>query len=117
MDQLIPRVAIVNYLLGNLFNVKHACEYVGMQATITSSRDAILRAGAILLPGIGAYGDAMEALHRKSSNGEVPERYFREVMDHTGMDPEYFHDLCDRFRSPHLWKNEDGVWKLRDQVS
>lgn len=58
------KIAIVDYGLGNLFSVKHACEYAGMQATITSSKEEILRANAIILPGIGAFGDAMEALER-----------------------------------------------------
>lgn len=50
-------------------------------------------------------------------DGEFPNRYFQEVMDYIGMSPEYFHELCDKFRSPHLWKKENGEWKLRQQVS
>ena len=57
-------VAIVDYDLGNLFSVKHACEHAGMQATITSSRHALLQADAVILPGVGAYGNAMETLHK-----------------------------------------------------
>lgn len=50
-------------------------------------------------------------------DGEFPNRYFQEVMDYIGMSPEYFHELCDKFRSPHLWKKENGEWKLRQKVS
>lgn len=50
-------------------------------------------------------------------DGEFPERYFREVLDAIGMKPERFLERCDEFRSPHLWKREDGQWKLRAQVS
>lgn len=50
-------------------------------------------------------------------DGEFPQRHFQEVMDHIGMRPEYFLELCDAFRSPHLWKQEDGKWTLRHQVS
>ena len=57
-----PRIAIVDYGLGNLFSVKHACEYVGLRATITSQASEILLADAIILPGVGAFGNAMEAL-------------------------------------------------------
>ena len=49
----------------------------------------------------------------KRFDGEFPNRYFREVIDYIGMFPEHFHDLCDKFRSPHLWKKENGEWKLR----
>ncbi|MBI3987105.1 MAG: N-acetyl sugar amidotransferase, partial [Lentisphaerae bacterium] len=49
-------------------------------------------------------------------DGEFPERYFRQVMDYLEMDPEYFLQLCDKFRSPHLWEKIGGEWKLRHQV-
>ena len=50
-------------------------------------------------------------------DGEVPERYFQEVMDYLEMKGEDFHKLCDEFRSPHLWSREGGEWRLKHQVS
>lgn len=50
-------------------------------------------------------------------DGEFPDRYFAEVMDYLEMDPEEFHTLTDRFRSPHLWAKSDGEWKLRHTVN
>jgi len=51
-------------------------------------------------------------------DGEFPDRYFDEIMEYLDMKPEYFHELCDKFRSPHLWgKNENGEWKLRHNVA
>ena len=58
------RVAIVDYEMGNLFSVRQACEQAGLQAVITSSPQEILAADAVLLPGVGAFGDAMETLTR-----------------------------------------------------
>jgi len=58
------KVAIVDYGLGNLFSVKHACEHAGTRATITSSKQEILQADAVILPGVGAFGDAMESLRK-----------------------------------------------------
>lgn len=55
-------VAIVDYGMGNLFSVKHACEHAGLSAVITSSRRDVLQADAVILPGVGAFGDAMETL-------------------------------------------------------
>jgi len=52
----------------------------------------------------------------KRFDGEFPDRYFNEIMEFLGMDPEYFMKLCDKFRSPHLWKKEDGNWKLRTEL-
>jgi glutamine amidotransferase len=57
-------VAIVDYGMGNLFSVKHACEYAGMEAVITADKKVILAAPAVVLPGVGAFGDAIENLRR-----------------------------------------------------
>ncbi len=49
-------------------------------------------------------------------DGEFPDRYFNEVLDYLDMDVDAFHALCDRFRSPHLWKKENDKWVLRERV-
>jgi N-acetyl sugar amidotransferase len=46
-------------------------------------------------------------------DGEFPDRYLDEIMEYIGMTREKFIELCDQFRSPHLWKKENGEWKLR----
>jgi N-acetyl sugar amidotransferase len=51
-------------------------------------------------------------------DGEFPDRYFNDVMEYIEMKPDYFHELCDKFRSPHLWgKDSMGNWKLRHNVA
>ena len=50
-------------------------------------------------------------------DGEFPERYFKEIMNFVGMKQERFMELCDNFRSPHLWEKAEGKWTLRHQVS
>lgn len=59
-----PNVAIVDYGVGNLFSVKHACNSVGIQAGITSHKQEILSADAVILPGVGAFGNAIESLRK-----------------------------------------------------
>jgi imidazole glycerol-phosphate synthase subunit HisH len=59
-----PKVAIVDYGMGNLFSVRQACEHAGLDVRITSEREEILKADAVILPGIGAFGDAMATLSR-----------------------------------------------------
>lgn len=49
-------------------------------------------------------------------DGEFPNLYFKEVMEYLGLPPERFFELCDEFRSPHLWKKENGEWKLRHPI-
>jgi glutamine amidotransferase len=63
MPDLKPvKIAIVDYGMGNLYSVKHACMQVGLPAIITSSKKEILDADVVILPGVGAFGDAMETL-------------------------------------------------------
>jgi N-acetyl sugar amidotransferase len=50
-------------------------------------------------------------------DGEFPSRYLQEVLDYIGMDIQHFTELCDKARSPHLWKRENGIWILKHQVS
>ena len=64
MSENNPQVAIVDFGLGNLFSVKQACEYAGMNAVITSSPEKLFAADAVILPGVGAYGDAMDSLRK-----------------------------------------------------
>lgn len=63
-SESLAEVAIVDYGLGNLYSVRQACEAVGLSAKITSSKNEILKAAAVILPGVGAFGDAMSALRR-----------------------------------------------------
>lgn len=56
------QVAIVDYGLGNLYSVQRGCERVGLDAAITSSRSDVMAADAVILPGVGAFGDAMANL-------------------------------------------------------
>ena len=49
----------------------------------------------------------------KRYEGEYPARYEAEFLEYISMSREEFFSVCDRFRSPHLWKVEDGEWKLR----
>ncbi len=56
-------IAIVDYGSGNLRSVQKAFERLGVEASITADPNAVAAAGRIVLPGVGAFGDAMRALH------------------------------------------------------
>lgn len=58
------KVAIIDFELSNLYSVQHACNYVGLDAIITSNKEEIFYADATILPGVGAFGDAMGNLIR-----------------------------------------------------
>lgn len=51
-------------------------------------------------------------------DGEFPDRYFNDIMEYIDMTNTDFHELCNKFRSPHLWgKDSNDNWKLRHNVS
>jgi glutamine amidotransferase len=52
-------IAIVDYGMGNLRSVQKALERVGAEAIVTDHLQTIARAPAVVLPGVGAFGDAM----------------------------------------------------------
>lgn len=58
------KVVIINYELGNLFSVNQALNNVGLDTIITTDPKHIENASAIVLPGVGAFADAMENLEK-----------------------------------------------------
>ena len=55
-------IAIIDYDAGNIKSVEKAILSLGSQAVITRDKETILRADKVILPGVGAFGDAMEKL-------------------------------------------------------
>ena len=53
----------------------------------------------------------------KKYDGEKPYRYFSETMDYLSINQKSFDNLCDNFRSPHLWKKVKNEWKLKHTVN
>jgi len=58
-------IAIIDYQMGNLRSVQKGFEKVGQAATITSDPKELATADKIVLPGVGAFGDAMAELRRR----------------------------------------------------
>ncbi len=59
-------IAIVDYGAGNLHSVKNALDFIGAKSVVTSSADVISDADKVILPGVGAFGDAMARLNESS---------------------------------------------------
>ncbi|MBP3458730.1 MAG: imidazole glycerol phosphate synthase subunit HisH [Lachnospiraceae bacterium] len=57
-------ITIIDYDAGNIKSVEKAFQLLGEQVVLTRDREKILSADAVVLPGVGAFGDAMEKLHR-----------------------------------------------------
>lgn len=56
-------IAIIDYDAGNIKSVEKAFAYLGEQIVCTRDKDVILNADGVVLPGVGAFGEAMKRLH------------------------------------------------------
>ncbi len=56
-------IAIIDYDAGNIKSVEKALQALGENAVITRDKDILLHADRVILPGVGAFGDAMDKLH------------------------------------------------------
>jgi len=65
----MSNIAIINYGVGNLFSLSSSLRYLGLDSVVTSDADEIRRAEKIILPGVGAFGDAMDKL---KATGLIP---------------------------------------------
>ena len=55
-------IAIIDYGAGNLHSVKNALDFLGADNIVTGNKEEILSADKVILPGVGAFGDAMKCL-------------------------------------------------------
>ena len=66
-------IAIVDYGMGNLRSVQKGFERVGAAAAIVTHAEQVRAADKLVLPGVGAFGDAMDQLNRRGLAGAVRE--------------------------------------------
>ncbi len=62
-------IAVIDYGVGNLFSLSSSLRYLGQDAEITCDRNVIQKADRVILPGVGAFGDAIKKLE---STGLIP---------------------------------------------
>ena len=55
-------IAIIDYDAGNIKSVEKALQFLGEEAVITRDHELLMKADKVVLPGVGAFGDAMERL-------------------------------------------------------
>ena len=64
-------IAIIDYGVGNLFSLAHSLKAVGAQAVVTGDAEEISRAERVILPGVGAFGDAARKLRQNGLDALV----------------------------------------------
>lgn len=72
-------IAIIDYDAGNIKSVEKALILLGQDVVITRDRDEILNADKVILPGVGALGDAMENLKKYSMDQVIYEVVKRKI--------------------------------------
>ncbi len=72
-------VAIIDYGAGNIKSVENAVRYLGQEAVLTRDADVILSADHVILPGVGAFGDAMARLRKYGMDEVLREVVKREI--------------------------------------
>jgi imidazole glycerol-phosphate synthase subunit HisH len=60
-----PEVAVMDYGVGNLLSVRRALEHCGANVSVTADHQALLSAPRVILPGVGAFANAMAELHAR----------------------------------------------------
>lgn len=60
-----PEVAVIDYGVGNMLSVQRGLEHCGGKVNLTADPERILAAKRVVLPGVGAFANAMQALERK----------------------------------------------------
>ena len=66
-------LAIIDYGAGNLHSVKNALDFLGAESIVTSEKSVILSADKVILPGVGAFGDAMAELNKSGRDETIKE--------------------------------------------
>lgn len=62
-------IAVIDYGVGNLFSLSSSLRYLGQDAEVTCDKKVIQNADRVILPGVGAFGDAIKKLE---STGLIP---------------------------------------------
>ena len=57
-------IAIIDYDAGNIKSVEKAMHLLGQEVVVTRDRESILKADKVILPGVGAFGDAMSKIRQ-----------------------------------------------------
>ena len=57
-------IAIVDYDAGNIKSVEKALQFLGQEPVVTRDKETLLQAEKVIVPGVGAFGDAMGKLHQ-----------------------------------------------------
>jgi len=94
------RIAIVDYRMGNLQSVKNAFGFLGFDALITEKPADIACADVVVLPGVGAFGEAMRNLRRQDLIKPLADQVLERKVPFLG--------ICLGMQLLSEWSDENG---------
>jgi glutamine amidotransferase len=66
-----PKVVLIDYGVGNLLSVQRGLEHCGAEVVLTADPGLVVKAERVVLPGVGAFGNAMQALNERNLVGPL----------------------------------------------
>ena len=78
-------IAIIDYGMGNKHSVLNALQYLGIEAMVTPDPDKVRKADRLILPGVGAFGAAMENLRRSGLQAAMNEAVLQKGTPFLGI--------------------------------
>ena len=78
-------IAIIDYGMGNLQSIKNAFELLGEEVKIVTDPNDLRKAAAIVLPGVGAFGDGMKNLRERGFLPALQEEVIKEKKLYLGI--------------------------------
>jgi len=79
------KFVIIDYGMGNLRSVLNAFVFLGLDAAISNRREDMFRADAIVLPGVGAFGEAVSNLNRLGIRDSLDKRVLEDKVPYLGI--------------------------------
>ena len=70
-------IAIIDYGVGNLFSLTCSLKKIGAECAVTSDKSALRSASGLILPGVGAFGDAAEKLEESGLDKAIKELVYQ----------------------------------------
>lgn len=78
-------ISVLDYGVGNLGSILNMCKKIGVAAQLVDDPDTLLRAGKILLPGVGAFDNAMRELRRRGFEAPLKHKALEERVPLLGI--------------------------------
>ena len=75
-----PKISIIDYGMGNIYSIKCALKEAGLKSILTNSSNEIKKTQAIILPGVGAFPEAMQRLKKSKIIDVIEDFHYKNKL-------------------------------------